>query len=311
MRQLLIIILFATVKLTTAQTGDNHYNQAKTAFDNKDFKTALKNIDYAIKFDSLIIDFFVIKAKCLYELKLYQELYDTYNMAISIFPNYSFLYNNRGNLLINFREFDTAIHDFTTAIELAENDSTKHNSITNRAAAKISKRDFNGAYQDLLTAYKFDSTDFATLTNLGVVCDEIGKGDETLKYLLKAIELDSSFYPAYLNIGFKYQVMGQYEKALEYHDKVLEFNPDEPLGYSNRSFTKFKLGDLKGAMKDIEKSIRLYPENSYAYRIRALIYIEERKIEKACDDLQTALDKGFTVTYGEEVINLHKKYCNK
>lgn len=105
--------------------------------------------------------------------------------------------------------------------------------------------------------------------------------------------------------------MGQHEKAIEYFDKVLEFDPEEPLGFSNRSFNKFKLGDLQGAMLDIEKSIKIYPANPYVYRIRALIYIEEGKIELACKDLQEALDKGFTISYGEEVIDLQKKHCKK
>jgi tetratricopeptide (TPR) repeat protein len=88
-------------------------------------------------------------------------------------------------------------------------------------------------------------------------------------------------------------------------------NPNEPLGYSNRSYSRLKLGDTKGAMKDINKSIELYPSNSYAYRNRALIYIEQEKFDKACEDLQTAIDKGYTLSYGEDVINLQKKHCRK
>jgi len=311
MRQLLLIIFICAVKFTTAQTADDYYNEAQTSIYNEDYKTALEKIEIAIKLDSSNVDFYDLKAHSLFELQEYQLSYDTYNQAISIFPDKSFLYSNRGNLLLGFQESDLAILDFTAAMELADNDSTKHYSIVNRAAAKLLKRDFDGAYQDLLIAYAFDSTSIATLTNLGAVSDEIGKGDETLKYLLKAIEIDPSYYPAYGNIGFKYQELGQHAKAIEYYNKVLELQPEEPLGYSNRSFNKLKLGDLKGAMTDIQKSIKLYPANPYAYRIRALIWIEDKNIERACADLQTALDKGFTVTYGEEVIELQKKHCKK
>ena len=64
-------------------------------------------------------------------------------------------------------------------------------------------------------------------------------------------------------------------------------------------------------MSDVNKSIQLYSANSYAYRIRALIYIEKKDLDKACADLQTAIDKGFTAIYGNEVIELQKKYCGK
>ena len=307
----LIIALICLTHFSFSQTANDYYQSAQIDFDKKSFKSALRKIENAFRLDSSNVDYFFIKAQTLYELQKYQESYDTYSEAIILFPKKSFLYNNRGNFLLSFQEFDLAITDFTSAIDIAENDSTKYHYITNRAAAKLSKRDFDGAYRDLLIAYNFDSTDITTLTNLGAVCDEIGKGNETLKYLLKAVEVDPSFYPAYGNIGFKYQEMGQHEKAIEYFDMVIQFNPIEPLGYSNRSFNKLKLGQLKGAMRDIQKSIQLYPENSYAYRTRALIYIENKKYDNACKDLQNAIDKGFTVSYGQEVEDLQKEHCKK
>lgn len=308
---ILLLILVTTGNLAYGQTAKDFYNQAQEDFDNKNYNQALIVINKAIKQDSANIDFYSMKAQTLDELEQYQELYDTYTKAISIFPNKFFLYNNRGTLLINFREPDKAIQDLTKAIELAKNDSDRYVSIQNRGAAKINKRDFVGAYKDLLIAYKFDSTSIATLTDLGAVCDEIGKEEEAIKYLLETIKIDPSFNPAYGNIGFTYQKMGNYKKAMEYFNKSLALKPDDPLGYSNRSFNRLKIGDLKGAMDDIEISIRLYPENSYAYRTRALIYIQKREIDKACKDLQTDLNKGFTKQYGEEVVDLQKKYCGK
>lgn len=308
---ILFLCFIGINQIAWAQTATDYFQKANEANERKDFKSALKSIDQALRLDSLNADYYNGKAIILTELERYQESYDTYSKAIALFPNKSFLLNNRGNLLLSLGEFDASIQDFTHALSIAENDTAKRLCYTNRAAVKTKVRDFFGAYFDLLDAYKLDSTDIAILTNLGSVCDEIGKGEETLKYLLEAVRIDPTFYPAYGNIGFKYQMMGQHEKAIEYFNKVLEMNPDEPLGYSNRSFNKLKLGDLKGAMKDIEKSIKLYPANSYAYRIRALIYIEEKEFNKACLDLQTAIDKGFTVSYGDEVINLQKKYCNK
>ena len=49
-----------------------------------------------------------------------------------------------------------------------------------------------------------------------MVCDEVGRADETLVYLNRIIELDSTYIAAYVNIGFKYQLMGNHEKAIKY-----------------------------------------------------------------------------------------------
>lgn len=296
--------------MTFGQTANDFNVKAIEKSEEGNFKAALKEINNAIMLDSLNIDFLNSKGYYLYELEKYQESYDVYSQAIAIEANYH-SYQGRGFLLETIGEFNLAIEDYSMAISKAENDTVKCTELSNRAVVKMKLRDFQSAYEDLMIAYSLDSSRLAVLTNLGAVCDEIGKGEETLKYLLKAIEVAPEFYPAYGNIGFKYQEMGQYSKAIEYFNKVLEFNPNDPLGYSNRSYNLYKLGDLKGAHKDIDKSIKLYPGNSYAYRIKALIYLEEGKLEKACENIQIALNKGFTSLYGDEVINLQNENCKK
>jgi len=262
-----------------------------------------------MKLDSFNSKYFEIKAILQLELKLKPELLNTLNSAILIFPINSTFYNLRGNIYLSSGDFDYAIQDLTKSIEYAKNDTFKSIGFVNRGAAKIYKRDHEGAYNDYMEAYKIDSTDVRTLNNLGTVCDEVGRGDETMKYFLKIIEIDSNSTAAYINIGFKYQEMGEYAKSIKYFNKAVVLEPNQALSYSNRSYSKLKLGDLKGGMKDIEKSLKLYPSNSYTYRTRALIYIELGKKEKACDDLETAINYGFTVSYGKEVYNLMMLHC--
>lgn len=311
MRLFLFAILLSVSSLATAQTATELHAQANKAYDQKQYANAVELIEKALALDHSKVEYFFLKANALFELELYQESYNTYNEAIGFLPKEPRLYINRGNFLMSVKEYDLAEGDFTSALNLAQTDSLRSNAYLNRASAKIYKRGFESAYQDLRMAYQIDSMDIGVLTNLGAICDEIGRGDETLKYLLKAVEVDSSFYGAFVNIGFKYQELGQYKKAIEYFNKVLSMNPDEPYSFCNRSFNKLKLGDLPGAMADIETSIRLYPANSYAYRTRALIYLEKGEKDKACTDLQTALDKNFTQTYGPEVEELIQKHCKK
>jgi tetratricopeptide (TPR) repeat protein len=310
MKTILFLLLFSTSSVIIAQTAESYHNKAQEESDAGNYKAALKEIEKALEMESVNADFMNSKAYYLYKLKQYQEAYNAYSKAILV-ANKAESYSGRAIILEAYGEYNSAIEDYTQAIRYAKIDTIKYMQYSNRAAAKMRKRDFKGAYDDLMVAYKFDTTSLGVLTNLGAVCDEVGKGDETIKYLLKAIEVDSNFYPAYANIGYKYQEMGKYEKAIEYYNIVLEFNPEEPLGYSNRSYNRYKLGNLKDAMKDINKSIKLYPGNSYAYRIRALIYIEQGKFDKVCEDLEFAIKQGFTTSYGNEVIDLQKKHCNK
>lgn len=298
-----------SINLGFGQSLEEYELHAKEAFENGDYKLALKKIEKGLQLDSRNSDLLDLKAGVYIRLGKYQDAYDTYTAAIAIATDKANLYNHRAYLLEGLQQFDEAIEDYSKAIDHTKNDSIKNKFISNRAAAKSGKRDFQGAYKDLIEAYEFDSTDISILNNLAMTCDETGRGAETLKYLIKASEIDSLFAPTYINIGFKYQNMGEHNKAIEYFNKALTVQPEEPLVFSNRSYSKLKTGDLKGAMEDIEKSIKLYPGNSYAYRNRALIYIEQGKIAKACKDLQVAIDKGFTTMYGDEVENLQKEHC--
>ena len=268
-----------------AQTADEYFKKAKDLENTKNYEMALDAINMALAMDSLNIDYYDVKGSCLSKMKDVQGEYNLYSKAISLFPDKSYLYVQEGNVLLSGSQFNDAIAEFSKAVYIAKNDSDKRFALTNRAAAEALKRDFLGAYDDLIASYKLDSNDIAVLINLGAICDDAGKGDETLKYLLRANRLDPKNGGVYANIGFKYQEMGNYKKAIEYYNKVIELDKNEPLGYSNRAYNKLRLKDISGAMDDINKSIQLYGENSYAYRIRALIYIEKKDFEKACKDL--------------------------
>lgn len=309
MNKLILFFLLISVNFAYAQTIDELYLSSKEAYKNKEYKQALKTVDKALKIDGSNYDCLMLKINTLDKLEKYMDSYELIEKTIIQHPNKSALYNNRGVKFILFKVFDKAITDFNVAVNLSENDSLKIIYLCNRSQAKTFNRDFNGAYIDLHQAYQYDSLNLEVLIYLGAACEEIGKGDDALKYLLKAIEIDSMYMDAYNNLGYKYQLMGEYEKSIEYINKVLKHNPKDAIAYNNRSYSKLKIKDLKGAMEDVEMSITLYPGNPYVYRNRALIYIEMGKMDKACKDLQKAIDLGFTMIYGDEVKQLQQKYC--
>lgn len=305
-----IIFLLISSGFAFSQTADEYYQQAEAYYNAEQYKKAEKALENAIELNKDRTAYYKLLTYCHYSQDDFQKALDVSSDAIARFPDSLELFIARGTVLTTVQEFKMALHDYNTALELASDPKEKHHILINRSATKSYMRDFEGAYHDLKQVIKEDSTNIGALINLGAICDEIGRGDETLKYLYQALEVDSTMYSIYVNIGFKHQEMGEYKKAVDCFDKVIKHNPEEALAYSNRSYNRLQLGDVKGAMKDIEKSIDLYPSNPYAYKNRALIYIEKGKMRKACKDLQTAIDKGFTRIYGSEVVELQAKYCN-
>lgn len=305
--QVLIVIFFANA--ACGQSAEELYGQAVLLYDKAEFASISQLMDKAIKLDSTHSKYYLLKAEALDKEGNLQEAFDTYTATIAKFPRESYAYNQRGLLLLRIREHEYALNDFTTALEFEKLDSLQLTLFLNRGTVKLGIRDFEGAYDDFMAAFRIDSLNLGILNNLAAVCDEVGRGDETIPYLKKVLAIDSTFIGGYANIGYKYQEMGDHKTAIEYYNKVLSLDPEEPLGYSNRAFNRYKLGELPGALSDINRSIELYPANSYAYRVRALIYLAQKEKAKACADLEEALRQGFTKTYGDEVEKLKAENC--
>ena len=243
------------------------------------------------------------------EMKESEKAYLDFSKAIGLKPDSANAYHQRALLFYTIMYTEESIRDNTRALELARNDSMRIASYVNRGAAFIQKRDFQGAYEDFTKASFLKPDDVGIINNIAATLDELGRGEEAIKYLKKAAQMDSTFVGPYVNLGFQYTRLKRYREAIEYFNKALTIEQDEPLTLNNRALARYYLNDFDGALADINKSISIYPGNSYAYKNRALVYIAQKKKELACADLNEAIQKGFAQMYGEEVNELLAANC--
>lgn len=301
----MLLISFALPAQTVQKRMDEALRLAEQGLNH----LALLELDKIAK-DSFQARTYGFMAELQLGLQDYPRAKKTLTNGIQQFPEDGILHGMRGFVNLEYlNSGELAVLDYEKAIALVPNDTMKHNLLLNLSAAKITIMDFDGAYADAYKAHLFDSTNVAVLVNLANVCDEVGRGEETLMYLEKAVRLDPSFYPIYGNMGFKHQRLGDHEKAVELYNKVLEFDPEEPLGYSNRAYSRLKTGDTNGAMRDINKSIRLLPTNSYAYMVKGEIFLELGENELACEEFHKAIEYGFDKRYGTAVDELIAENC--
>jgi tetratricopeptide (TPR) repeat protein len=249
------------------------------------------------------------KANKLVEKGKHQDAVNLLTELIKEFPDSAKLYDARGSIFLQARLYKESLDDFNKAVSKVKSNKLKLAYLVNRGSLKFQVRDFEGSYTDMMKAYDIDSLDIRVLNNLALSCDEIGKPNETLKYLEKIIQIDSNFAYAYINIGYKYRLMEQYEKAITYLDKAVKLDPKESLAYSNRSYCRMKINDLDGAMKDIDLSILYNSNNSYACKVKGMIYLEKKDKEKACENFNIAIDKGYRTNYGDDVSEMINENC--
>ncbi len=94
---------------------------------------------------------FATRAKSLLNEKDYEGAIADYTKAIELNPNDAVYYNNRGDARKELRDYSGAIADYTKAIELNPNDAVYYN---NRGNARLYKKDDDDDVYDDLDNYK-------------------------------------------------------------------------------------------------------------------------------------------------------------
>ena len=90
----------------------------------------------------------------------------------------------------------------------------------------------------------------------------------------KAIEKKPDFMDAYLNRGLVHNELGEYENSLKDYDKAIELDTKCALAYNNRGYTKYKMQNFKGALDDYNKAILLNPKLNIALDNKAKLVSE-------------------------------------
>jgi tetratricopeptide (TPR) repeat protein len=309
MRLVLIGLFFHLAFLGIAQDHVTYYERAGQKLLAGKYKEVLTLYNKAIELSPGTAKYYIGKANAHFGLKMPEEGFQDLCTAIKVEPASSIGYMERGGFYYGIKELDKSILDYTTALQYATVDSIKVQCLVGRSSAKGLQRDEQGAMNDCLEALKIDSLCTGALNNLAMSLDDMGKGEESIKYFEKIIRIDSNAFYAYMNIGFKLSGMGKYQESLPYFDKAIKMHPDEAYAFNNRGYSRLMLKDYDGALDDINNSIRLNPANSYAYRNRGLVYKAQGKLKKSCEDFDTAKRLGFTKYYGNEVDELIKSDC--
>ncbi len=306
---LLIVFLSFNYFCSFSQTAKELIDTGDDFISNKKYDSALLALNKAWKLDSTIYAIYIARGLAFSGLKNWEESYLEYTKGINKYPDSAYGYHLRALLFSTTGYIEEAIADNTKALELVDEDSMRLSLFINRGVAYMQKRDYQKAYEDYSRAFLLDTNHIATINNIATVLDELGRVEEAIGYLKKIILLDSTFIGSYVNLGFQFTKLGRYQEAIEFFGKALTIEKDEPLTLNNRGLARYHLKDYIGALDDINKSLNTYPSNSYAYKNRALVYLAMKEKDKACADIKTAIDKGFTEMYGNEILDLQKANC--
>jgi protein O-mannosyl-transferase len=214
-------------------------------------------------------------------------------------------YNNRAIAFMESGQFDRALEDYTTAIDL---DSASPGAYNNRGVAYQEIGQFDRAIKDHTKAItlKPDSPD--SYKNRGLAFKEIGQLDRAMGDFNKAIALDPGYADAYTSRGMAYKVMGRTELAMENYDKAISLDPMRSISYNNRGALFLEMRQLDLAIKDFTTAIKLNPKAAQTYTSRGLAFEQKGRVERALEDYTSAINvnPGFANAYNNRGLILER-----
>ena len=168
------------------------------------------------------------------------------NKAITLKADYVDAYISRGSTYTALGEYERALKDYDTAIELDPQDAAIYAS---RAYTYTALGEYERALKDHDTAIELDPQDAAIYVNRAYTTyTDLGEYERALKDYDTAIELDPQDAAIYVNRAYTYTILGEYERALKDYDTAIELDPDKQDIYASR-------GVLYGTLKKRERAL--------------------------------------------------------
>lgn len=220
-----------------------------------------------------------------YDLDEFQEAVDYFSKSME-FITYSKVYFNRALAYYQLDDFDNALKDFDSHLNLLESydDFDEMRIIyTTKALCYIKKSDYENAAQEYSNYLDLNDADAEVLIRRAVAFGVLEKYKDAIYDLTKVIGMKSDVTK--LQKAYSYQARGD---------------------------AKYQLKDSYGAMEDLNKAILMAPQFKDSYKVRGNIYFAKKNYKLALIDYNKVLsidkdDLDALVNRAKIKINLNDK----
>lgn len=201
------------------------------------------------------------------------------------------------------KDFDTAIKEWTKAIEIQPERAEAYNG---RGYAYGGLGKYRDAIQNYSKAIELDPLFAVAYINRGATYGYSDENEKALQDLKTAIDLDPSIVEAYVHIGNIYEHMLIHDEAIKNLNKAMEIKPEYIYAYNSRGCVYKNMGKYEEAIRDFEKVIKIDPKYANPYRQLGSIFIQKKEYEKAVEELSKAI--GLNDQYTEAYEDRAKAY---
>lgn len=193
----------------------------------------------------------------------------------------------RGYLDARERNYDKAIACFDQTISL---DPDYTDAYINRGVAYAAKGDNARAIADYDLALRLSPGDAPTLLNRGVAYLAMGLHDQAIADFSRGIELSPNSANGFGQRGAAYAAVGRHNMALADFTKAIALEPDHVEAFIGRGASHMAMGQYAESIADTTQAIALNPMHARAMANRCSVYILTRDIDRAIRDCTAAIE---------------------
>lgn len=199
-------------------------------------------------------------------------------------------YASTGEDYLRKKDYDSAITEFTRAIEV---DPGRANFHDGRGTAYLGKKDYGRAVANFNKAIEIDPKRAFFLTNRGSAYLDMNDYERAIADFTKAIEIDPTRPYSHVNRGRAYFGMNDYDRAVANFSKAVEIDPKYDWAFFQRGEVYFQRKDYDLAIADYARAIEIKPHERYFYYLRGRTF-KERGLKgdrgRAAADFRKALE---------------------
>jgi tetratricopeptide (TPR) repeat protein len=183
-------------------------------------------------------------------------------------------------------DIDEQVRFYSEAIRLQPDFAIAFN---NRARARNTKGDLEGALRDISAAIRFKPDFAVAFYNRGNGRRDKGDLEGALQDFSEAIRLQPDYADAFYKRGLARRDKGDLKGALQDYSEAIRLKPDYAEAFNDRAVARSIKGDLKGALQDISEAIRLNPNSAVAFYNRGNGRLDKGDLEGALQDFSEAI----------------------
>ncbi len=217
-----------------------------------------------------------------FSIREFQQAIKDFGSAIELNSRLAWVYCFRGLAHRNLDEYQQAISDFDRALALEPKLGSFYN---DWGLAYFSLKNYQKAIEDLDHRAKLDPNYVWVYVNRGVAYRNLWEYQRAIEDFDYALKLNPHYAQAYTERGITYRYLQKYEQAIKDLNLALTQNAEDASAYASRGETYRLLKEYQRAIEDFDQAVLLDAKYAWAYTKRGWTYLLLKNLKNARDDI--------------------------